>query len=223
MDRPSRVLLADDHAMFREALARVLALEGDIEVVGQSTVGEGAVALVGEVKPDLVLTQVELPIERAKEYLSELLRTSSRPRILIVTRYEDPRLVRELLGMGACAYLVKNTTLEELLGAIRAAVRPEAETYVAVAGISRGAFEQMGKGDSEGLLSKREQEILLLVARGLSNRQIASSLYLSELTIKRHLANVYRRMGVASRSEAVREAISMGIFDAYDVTRAEEE
>ena len=223
VDRPSKVLLADDHTMFREALARLLTLEGDIEVVGQSTVGEGAVALVGEVKPDLVLTQVELPIERAKEYLSELLRVSSRPRILIVTGYEDPRLVRELLGMGACAYLVKNSTLEELLGAIRAAVRPEAEDYVAVAGISRGAFEQMGKGNSDGLLSEREQEILLLAARGLSSRQAANRLHLAEGTVKRHLTNVYHKMGVASRSEAVREAISMGIFDAYDITRAEEE
>ncbi len=223
MDKPSRVLLADDHTMFREALARQLALEGDIEVVGQSTVGEETVALVGKVKPDLVLAQVELPIERAKEYLSELLKSSSRPRILIVTRYEDPRLVRELLGMGACAYLVKNASLEELLGAIRAAVRPEAEDYVAIAGISRGAFEQMGKGDRESLLSGREQEILLLVARGLSSRQAANRLHLAEATVKRHLTNIYHKMGVASRGEAVREAVSMGIFDTHDITWGAEE
>ncbi len=217
------MLLADDHTMFRQALARLLASEGDIEVVGQSTVGEGAVALIGDAKPDLVLTQVELPIERAKKYLSELLRIPSRPRILIVTRYEDPRLVRELLGMGACAYLVKSASLGELLAAIRAGARPGAEAYVVVAGISRGAFEQMGKGDGECPLSKREQAVLLLTARGLGNRQVARRLYISEATVKRHLANIYNKMGVASRSEAMREALSMGILDARDITRGAEE
>ncbi len=224
MDRPFRVHLADNRTMFREALARLLVLEGDIDLVGQSSVGEGAVALVDEVKPDVVLTQVELPIERAKEYLSGLLKISSRPRVLVVTRYEDPRVVQELLEIGASAYLAKNASLEELLAAIRGVGRSEGEDYVTVAGISRATVERIWRG-ARGrlLLSDCEREVLLLAARGLSNYQAAHRLQVSEPTVKRHLTNIYHKMGVGSRGEAVREAISMGILDAHDITEGDEQ
>ncbi len=217
VEQPISVLLADTHVMMREALARLLASEGDIEIAGHTTVGAAALALARTTSPTVVVTQVEPPVEKAKEYISALLGFSFRPGVVVMTRYEDPHLVRELVGAGARAYLVKNASIEELLSAIRsAATHPEGEDApVVVAGMSRRAFERVGEGRM--LLSGREMQILLLAARGRSNRQIARELALSEATIKRNLTNVYRRMGVASRGEAVREALSMGIFNAHDI------
>jgi len=218
---PIRVLLADDHTMFREGMAGLLASYGGIEVVGETTNDEGALLLAQENKPDLVIMQVQMPFERAKEALRKIREVSPSPKVVIVTMFEDPRYMRELMNLGASAYLVKSFSIEHLLGAIRAAVfDPKGENIVV--GLPREALEQVEDG-SEGILSARELEILLLAARGLNNRQIAFRLQLAVSTIKRHLANTYTKMEVSSRSEAMQKALSEGWITIYDVTKEEEE
>ncbi len=210
-----RVLLADDHTLFREGLAGLLVSHEGIEVVGQTTNDEGAVELARKTKPDVVVMQVQQPLERAREFLGRMARIEPSPKVVICTMFEDPGYVRGLLDMGASAYLIKSASAEHLLGAIRAAVfYPKGENVVV--GMPRGMLEE-AKGRADGVLSAREMEILLLVARGLSNRQIASTLHLSEATVKRHLANVYPKMGVASRSEAVRKALSEEWITVRDI------
>jgi len=122
--------------------------------------------------------------------------------------------VREFLGLGASAYVTKSASSEHLVGAIRAAVSDPKEEHAVVA-MPRELFRE---GEAEGVLSAREAQMLLLVARDLSNHETASSLHLSEATIKRHLANVYPKMGVASRGEAVRLALSEDWLTVGDIS-----
>ena len=215
-DNRIRVLLADDHAMFRQGIKVMLSTDEEIEVVGEAENGREAVALARELGPDAVILDVEMPVMGGKQAMERMLENSPPPRVVIVTMYDDPGLVRELIGLGAVAYLVKSATIEELHTAVHTAanspVGPE-EDVVIVA--PPKAFEDPVKSDG---LSERELEVLLMVARGMSNHQIAISLHLSEATIKRHLANIYPRIGVSSRGEAVRKALSKKWISARDIT-----
>jgi DNA-binding NarL/FixJ family response regulator len=217
-----RVLLADDHTMFRQGLKEMLSTDGEIEIIGEADNGRDAVVLARERKPDVVILDVEMPVMGASEAMEMILGISPRPRILIVTMFDNPRLVRELLARGASGYLVKSASLEELLGAVREAAQsatgPRGENVILA--VPRGVLERVEeRGEEEP--SGRELEILLLAASGLSNRQIAASLTLSEATVKRHLANLYAKMGVGSRGEATRKALSEGWFTARDLTHGE--
>jgi DNA-binding NarL/FixJ family response regulator len=213
---PVRVLLADDHTMFREGLAKVLTAYGGIEVVAETANDERAVALAREKKPDVVVIQVQLPFEKAKATLDEIRSISPAPKVVICTMFEDPRLVREFMRLGVSGYLVKSASVEQLIAAVRVAVLdPGSEN--AVIGMPRQMLEE-ADGGTRGALSARELEILLLAARGLSNRQIASSLNLAEATIKRHLANTYEKMGVGSRGEAARKALTEGWITIEEIT-----
>jgi DNA-binding NarL/FixJ family response regulator len=211
-----RVLLADDHAMFRQGIREMLSTDEQIEVVGEAENGREAVALARELGPDVVILDVEMPVMGAKQAMERMLENSPLPRVVIVTMYDDPRLVRELIGLGAVAYLVKSATMEDLHAAVHAAanssVGPEKDVVIVA---PPKAFRNAAEADG---LSERELEVLLLVARGMSNHQIAISLHLSEATIKRHLANIYPRIGVSSRGEAVRKALSKKWISARDIT-----
>ena len=202
--RPTTVLLADDHTMFREGLAALLSSYGGLEVVGETTNDQGAVALARQTKPDVVRMQVQMPFEKAKEALDGMRALSPRPKVVIVTMFEDPAFVRDLLKLGASGYVLKSSSSQRLVGTVRSAVfAPEGGDVV---GMPRELLEE-AEGGSEGVLSARELEILILAAQGLSNRQIAGRVHLAEGTVKRHLHNTYNKMEVGSRGEAVRKAL----------------
>ena len=211
-----RVLLADDHTMFREGLASILASYGGLEVVAEVPNDAEAIRLVGEISPDVVIMQVQMPFQRALQTLRAMRSFPDPPKVVIVTMFESPRYVRGLTGVGASAYLLKTSSSEHLVAAVRAAVLdPVSEN--AVVGTPRQMLESTEEG-VESVLSARELEILLLTARGLSNERIASSFNISEATVKRHLANIYPKMGVASRGEATREALMREWITIEDVT-----
>jgi len=215
-----RVLLADDHTMFRQGLAGVLASYAGMEVVAEAPNDADALELARELSPDVVIMQVQLPFSRAVETLEAMRSFPHPPKIVIVTMFESPRFIRELTGVGVSAYLLKTTSADHLVAAVRAAVfDPGSENTVI--GMPPEMLEETGRG-AEGVLSARELEILLLVARGLSNVQIASSLHLAEATVKRHLANVYIKMGVHSRGEASREALLREWITIEEVTAEDE-
>lgn len=218
-EAPVRVLLADDHTLFREGLAGVLATYGGMEVVAEVPNDAQAIEIVLREKPDVVVMQVQLPLERAKEALRKMREAEPEPKVVIVTMFEDPRYVRELVGAGAHAYLVKSASAEHLIAAIRAAVL-DPEGGNVVVGMPRQMLEGTREGE-ESILSARELEVLLLAARGLSNRRISRSLHLSEATVKRHLANIYPKMGVSSRGEAVRQALAREWITVEEVTAEE--
>ena len=213
--RSIKVLLADDHTMFRQGIAELLAGYGGMEVVGQTDNDEGAVEVARRTKPDVVLMQVQMPVSKAKENLRRIREIYPPPRVIIVTMIEDPRQVRELMELGVSAYILKSASAEHLVGAIRAAILdPKSKTVVV--GMPLGLLEEAEDG-SGGVLSARELEILLLTARGLSNHQIATRIYLAEGTVKRHLANIFEKMDVRSRGEATRKALLAEWITIHDV------
>jgi DNA-binding NarL/FixJ family response regulator len=218
---PIRVLLADDHTMFREGLAAILASYGGMEVVGQVPNDDEALRLVRELRIDVVIMQVQMPFEKARESLRQMRSLSDPPKVIVVTMFEEPRYVRELMEFGASAYLVKSSSSEHLVAAVRAAVFDPASRNVVV-GMPLGMLEGTREG-ADSVLSARELEVLLLSSRGLSNRQIASRVNLAEATVKRHMANVNHKMGTSSRGEAARKALSEGWITIEEITEEEDE
>ena len=217
--RPIKVLLADDHTMFRQGLANILTSYGGMEVVADVANDEEALRLVRERKPDVVIMQVQMPFERAKESLRQMCSASPPPKVVVVTMFEEPRYVRELMRLGANAYLVKSASVEHLMATVRAAIFDPGSRNVVV-GLPRAMLEGAQEG-MESVLSARELEILLLAAKGLSNRQIASRINVAQATVKRHLANAYNKMEVGSRGEAVRKALSEEWITIREVTEEE--
>lgn len=219
-----RVLLADDHTMFRQGLREMLSTDGEIEVVGEAENGVEALDLIRQTSPDVLILDVDMPVMGGREVLEQLAGTSTAPRVVIVTMFDDPRLVREFLSLGASAYLVKSASLEELLTAVHTAAENPEESHHenVVLVLPREVLERVERG-TDDKLSARELEILLLVARGMSNRQIADALRLAEATVKRHLANLYPKLGVGSRVEAIKSALSEGYISTRDVTRGDGE
>ena len=211
-----KVLLADDHTLFRQGIAAVLDGYASMEVVGETDNDQGAVELARLTKPDVVLMQVQMPFSRAKANLRQMQQINPPPKVVIVTMLEDPHHVRELMEVGVSAYIVKSASAEHLVAAVRTAILDPKSKNVVV-GMPLEILEEADEG-SGGVLSARELEILLLAARGLSNHQIARSLNVAEGTVKRHLANTYEKMEVRSRGEATRKALYEEWITIHDVT-----
>lgn len=217
--RAIRVLLADDHALVREGMAEILSLNEDIEIVGHAADGSEAVARAREKKPDVVILDVEMPVMGAQVALRYLLGILPQPKVIIVTVFADQRIVRELLELGASAYLVKNASMRNLLDTVRSVAHGQSRDNLTVS-VPREMFEvKKARKGSECNLSRRQLEILLLAARGMSNKEAAEELHLSENTIKRHLADTYKKLGVGSRGEAARKAMYEGWISSQEVLR----
>ena len=214
-----RVHLADDHTMFREGLAAILSSRGGVEVVGQTGAGPDAVAMVGRLKPDVVITQLEMRLRDAEEILFGLRRASPGSRIVVLTMLENLRYMQAVSKMGIDALMHKTSSSEEVVATVEMlSVAPGGQN--AVVSMPRALLERMGE-EPMGGLSEREAEVLVLAGRGLPNGRIAEELHLSEATVKRHLANVYAKIGVRSRHEAVRKALQEQWIGIHEITSAE--
>jgi DNA-binding NarL/FixJ family response regulator len=209
-----KVLLVDDHALFREGVAEIFDAEEGMEVVGVAANGQEAVELTAEVKPDVVLLDVEMPVMGAEQAIRQILCTSPSSKILVLTMYDEPRLVRKLLMLGAHGYLVKNATREELVAAVRTVHRVKDRIVLSV---SRSTADRL-EGSEQSVLSSRELEVLLLIARAMSNSEVASRLHISEGTVKRHLTNIYAKLGVSSRADAAKKALMSGLITFRDLS-----
>ena len=203
-----RVHLADDHTLFREGLESILASHGGgIEVVGRSsTGGEDTIALIEENKPDVVITQIDTTLNTAKEVLSRIRSASPESKIVVLTMSDNLRYLQALSKFGIDAYIHKSSSSEELLATIEANNSRQPGGKNVVISMPRDLLERLGE-EPVGALSERETEVVVLAARGLPNARIGEELNISEGTVKRHLANVYQKIGGRSRSEAVRMAL----------------
>ena len=216
---PVRVHLADDHTMFREGLEAIFSSRGSIEVVGRSsTGGEDTIALIEENKPDVVITQIDTTLNTAKEVLSRIRSASPDSKIVVLTMSDNLRYLQALSKFGIDAYIHKSSSSEELLATIEANSRQPGGKNVVVS-MPRDLLERMGE-EPVGALSERETEVVVLAARGLPNARIGEELNISEGTVKRHLANVYQKIGVRSRSEAVRMALMEQWIGLGEITGA---
>jgi DNA-binding NarL/FixJ family response regulator len=215
-----RVVLVDDHTMFREGLLSILSSRGGgIEVVGHAPSGEEAIALLRESAPAVVITQIDVDLHRAKEVISRIREASPHSRLMVLTIFDNLRYVQALSKLGIDAYIHKTSSSEELVAIIEALVREPAGENTVVS-MPRGSLERMDHGPM-GALSERETEVLVHVARGLSNLQIATEMNLAEATVKRHLANIYQKVGVGSRSEATRLALQEQWIGIAEITEAD--
>jgi DNA-binding NarL/FixJ family response regulator len=205
--------------MFRHSLIGLLQADGDVQIVGDARRGEEAIALAEELKPDLVIMEVDQDAEKAKDELESILTVSPSSRVVILSMYDDPRFVHRVLGMGPSAYVHKSSSVEQLLGIVRSTAL-SSDNESAIVSVPERMLEQVQNAAGAGL-SARELEILVWVARGSSNRQIATELNLSDATVKRHLANTYPKIGVSSRFEAVSVGLSEGWILSSDITAGE--
>jgi DNA-binding NarL/FixJ family response regulator len=194
----------------------LLQADGDVEVVGDAGRGEEAVALAEELKPEMVIMQVDEDLEMAREELEGMLAVDPRPRVVILSMHYEPRFIRRMLELGPSAYVHKSLQADELLAVVRSTAL-DSESQDTILSMPEEMIEQIQNASEPGL-SARELETLLWVARGFSNRQIASRVSVSEATVKRHLANSYQKLGVASRTEAVNKGLSEGWLRESDFT-----
>ena len=188
-------------------------------MVGHSSTGEEAFTLLRENSPDVVITQIDMHLHTAKEVIGRIREASPDSRIVVLTMSDNLRYVQALSKLGIDAYIHKTSSAQELVATIEALMRePKGENTVV--SMPRGSLERMGDGPM-GTLSERETEVLVHVARGLSNYQIATQMHLAESTVKRHLANIYEKVGVGSRSEATRVALQEMWIGISEITQAD--
>lgn len=207
-EQPTTVAIVDDHALFREGLREILESQEGLVVVGEAGTSSGALSMVADKKPDILLLDVEIPGDSATDTVTRLRIQSPNTQIIILSMYDGPQLLHRLLAAGIRGYLLKSVHWHELVSAIRS-VHDEPERVVLA--VSRESLAQMESTPSEVLTSK-EREVLELAAQALSNRQIAARINTTEATVKRHLRNIFVKLGAASRIDAVNRAIDASLI-----------
>jgi DNA-binding NarL/FixJ family response regulator len=202
------VMIADDHALVREGTKQILERASDLRVVGEAERGDRAVELALSLRPDVVLMDLRLPALSGIAATEQILAGSPSTRVMILSAFDDEEYISEALQVGASGYLVKTIPSAELVDAVRRVhggeVVLQPEMSAKLAGYMRRAY---GRGD-EPILSPRELEVLTLLAKGASNKEIARRLSISLRTVEGHLSNIFGKLGVSSRTEALVFAIS---------------
>jgi DNA-binding NarL/FixJ family response regulator len=194
-----RVIVADDHAVVRHGLAQLLSTFPDVQLVGDAADGEVAIALCAERRPDVVLMDLEMPVLDGIEATRQIKESHPWVAVVVLTSFSDRERILQALDAGAAGYLLKDVEPDELAKAIEAAARGEAPLDPKAARTLLTARQAAAPAVG---LSDREREVLLMVAEGLPNKQIARRLSISEKTVKAHLTSVFRQIGVTDRTQA---------------------
>ena len=200
-----RVLVADDHPVVRAGLGAVIAEQDDLELVAEAENGATAVALFRDHRPDVALMDLRMPVMDGVEAIRAITAEFPDARILALTTYEGDADIRRALEAGASGYLLKDMLLTEVLTAVRAVHRGERVIPIAVA-------ERLAEFPERSDLTERETEVLQLVARGLSNKEVARAIGRTDETVKIHLKNAFAKLAVADRTEAVTVALTRGLI-----------
>ena len=200
-----RILVADDHPVVRAGLAAVLVQQADLQLVAEAENGERAVALFREHQPDVCLMDLRMPVMDGVEAIRTITAEFPAGRILALTTYEGDADIRRALEAGARGYLLKDMLLTEVIGAIRTVHSGNRVIPTAVAA-------RLAEFPERSDLTERELEVLQLVARGLSNKEVARAIGRTDETVKIHLKNTFAKLGVADRTEAVTVALTRGLI-----------
>ena len=216
-----RILLAEDHVVVRQGTRQLLEREPDFDIVGEAGDGEEAVRLASQLKPDVVIMDVAMPklsgIEATKQIKASLPSTS----VLVLTGYDYDEYIFSMLEAGAAGYLLKNVSGDELISAIRAVYSGEPMVHPTVLRkmMTRLKTPATTPAAVQALvpLSERELEVLKIAAKGMSNRDIAGELFISERTVQAHMRSIFNKLGVGSRSEAILYGLKRGWFSIEEL------
>ncbi|MEN3304821.1 MAG: hypothetical protein V7603_1023 [Micromonosporaceae bacterium] len=203
-----RVLVVDDQIMIRDGLATLLSAAGDIEVVGRAGDGRAAVELARTLAPDVVVMDIRMPVLDGLAATAEIAGAGPRPGVLILTTFDLDEYVYEALGAGASGFLLKDASGAELVEAVRVVARGDAllapsVTRRLISAFARRRHHERPDSGAAAALTPRELDVLRLVARGLSNAEIAGELVLAEQTVKTHVGNMLAKLGLRDRTQAV--------------------
>ena len=218
-----RAIIADDHVIFREGTKKLIEQDEDIEVIGEASDGEEAVELVTRLHPQIALIDIAMPKVNGIEATRIIKAHHPETAVLILSTYDNDQYIFALLEAGAAGYLLKNVSGSDLVSAVHAVCAGEAVLHPIIA---RKVFNRFVTTEQEPNktatlpqnLSEREMEILRLAAKGMSNQNIANELFLSRRTVQAHLASIFRKMDVGSRTEAILQALRKGWIALDDVT-----
>ena len=209
--QPLRVAIADDHRLMLDGIKRALETAPDIRVVGEAMSGDEMLTIVPKVNPDVVILDLRMPRGDGLSTLGKLRKDYPDLKVIVLSMFEDSEHIDQALSQGAAGYVVKSINPLDLPSTIRQVV--EGTVYHPAGRGGGGDGASATPTPAPGGLTERELAILRLVAEGMSNLDIASKLYVTEQTVKFHLSNIYRKLGVANRTEATRYAYRNGLID----------
>jgi DNA-binding NarL/FixJ family response regulator len=221
MTRQIRVIVADDHEIVRRGVREYLAGEPDMQVVGEARNGREALRLVDELRPNVLVVDIQMPEVSGVEVTTRVKQQHPACQVLVLTAFDNDPYIFALLRAGASGYLLKTAGPDDLVRAVRVVhegqswLGPEVAKRV-LAGLAGGRLVDTGT-ETQAALSEREMDVLRLVARGLSNGAIAEQLIVSERTIHGHLANILRKLDATNRTEAVLKAMRLGLVNVSDL------
>jgi NarL family two-component system response regulator LiaR len=217
------VLVADDHPLVRDGIVNLLQKESDFEVVGQAADGEEAVRLVGEKYPDVVVMDIEMPKMDGLDATRCIKAVHPETSVLVLTVHDDEEYIAALLDAGAAGYLLKTTFGKELVQAIRSV---HFGKYVLDTQVGHKVFRTFSQRSIKPVplnmyesLSSREVEVLRLAAQGMSNKEIADIIYISPRTVKGYFSDIFSKLNVSSRTEAITTCLRVGIFSLDDLSQ----
>jgi len=209
VNKTIRILIADDHALFREGLRRILELEEDMEIVGEANDGAEALRLIDKVKPDVILMDISFRCPNGVRIMRQIKRRHRKVHVIMLSMHDDIAHITESFQSGASGYVIKAYASGELTKTIRSVVRegvcmPPLIEHKLLKGIRKPDFLS---GAKRGNLTKREVRVLKLVASGKTNKEIAKKLFVSEKTVKNHLNHIFKKLAVKNRAQAVVEGL----------------
>ena len=207
-----RLMLADDHRMLREGLSRSMTEHG-FDVVGEARDGVEAVNMACSLSPDVILMDVSMPEMDGVEACRQVRAAVPGTRIVMLTMHADQEVLANAIRAGACGYLVKDCSTEEIASAVRMAANGDTalSPQLAASMLDEVRRLDMAPSREERIVTKREEEVLQLIADGCSTSEVADQMYISQKTVKNHLASIYQKLDARDRTQAVLRAVRMGI------------
>jgi len=205
-----KIVIIDDHIMFRQGLKAVLELEKDIKIVGEASSGNKAMDAVKKNNPDILLVDIKLPDISGIEVCEKILNQYPTLKVIIITAFHDEKDVVKAIRAGAKGYILKDSDVKELIKQIRLVYENKSTID---SSLIDTVFKEIAKKNVDHLLSQREQEIVKLIFEGFSNDEISNKLFISTSTVKMHVHQIMTKLNVSSRTSIVREALKRGLIE----------
>ncbi|MBM6619187.1 response regulator [Bacillus suaedaesalsae] len=202
-----KLMLVDDHAILRDGLRNLLEIEEDIQVVGEAVSGEDAIGNIGECNPDVVLMDINMPRMNGVEVTGILKKLYPEIKILVLTMHNHDEYFLAAIREGADGYLLKDAPFDQVIDAIRSVARGESVIHPSMTKKLLNLHQQKKQEENENALTEREKEVLQCLVEGLSNKEIADKLFISDKTVKIHVSKIFKKLNVKSRSQVVIYAV----------------